>query len=141
MPINQNLPRSGFHTMPMKRAKALSLRGTQTVIERANDYAYTYAPFIRGAVREVGQTYSGVARWLYSERIPAQRCGRWTAQAVKNLVQRYQRLTGRTLLVPYKTFPNPARRKDTPLEHPTVPPGDWGPGRSVRRPKRGIYWL
>jgi hypothetical protein len=42
--------------MRPERARALSCRGTRTVVELANDYAHTYAPFIRAAVREVGQT-------------------------------------------------------------------------------------
>ena len=36
----------------------------------ANDYAHTYAPYIRAAVREVGQNYRQVANWLTRERIP-----------------------------------------------------------------------
>ena len=47
----------GFHTMSRERAHTLSRRGTQTVVERANDYSQTYAPYIRAAVREVGQNY------------------------------------------------------------------------------------
>jgi hypothetical protein len=55
------------------------------IIERANDHADTYSGFIRAAVRQVGQSYSRVANWLTCERIPTQRNGRWTAEAVKNL--------------------------------------------------------
>jgi hypothetical protein len=76
----------------------------------ANDYAYTYAPFIQAAVIEVGHNYCRVAKWLTRERIPAQRAGQWKAQSVKNLVVRYWRLTGRRLLIPYKRFPTAAHR-------------------------------
>jgi hypothetical protein len=81
--------------MHPERARALSRRGTRTVVELADDYAHTYAPFIRAAVREVGHNYRQVAKWLTRERIPAQRAGQWKAQSVKNLVVRYWRLTGR----------------------------------------------
>ena len=43
------------------RARALSRRGTRMVIDLANDYAYTYAPYIQVAVREVGHNYRQVA--------------------------------------------------------------------------------
>jgi hypothetical protein len=137
------LPRKlkrGFDTMPRDQARALSRRGTRTVIERADDYAHTYGPYIRAAVREVGQNYRQVANWLTRERIPAQRNGRWAAQSVKNLVKRYERLTGRELLVPYKAFPT-GRRKDAPPEIPVVPWDDRGPGRIVRVRTKGFYWL
>jgi hypothetical protein len=127
--------------MPVKRASALSQYGTRKIVERANDHAYTYAGFIRAAVREVGQSYSRVATWLTRERIPAQRNGRWTAQGVKNLCERYHRMSGKCLLVPFKMFPSPARRKNAPPELPTVPREDWAPGRRIRVPKKGIYWL
>jgi hypothetical protein len=65
--------KSGFHNMRPERARALSRRGTRTVVELANDYAQTYAPFIQAAVREVGHNYRQVANWLTRERIPAQR--------------------------------------------------------------------
>jgi hypothetical protein len=58
-------------------ARALSRRGTRTVVGLANDYAHTYAPFIRAAVREVGHNYRQVANWLTREQIPAQRAGQW----------------------------------------------------------------
>jgi hypothetical protein len=103
-------PKQAFHTMPRDRACALSRRGTRTLTELANDYAFTYAPFIQAAVREVGHNYRQVANWLTRERIPAQRDGQWKAQSVKNLVVRYWRLTGRRLLIPYKRFPTPAHR-------------------------------
>jgi hypothetical protein len=67
------------------QVRALSKRGTRMIIERANDHADTYSGFIRAAVRQVGQSYSRVANWLTCERIPTQRNGRWTAEAVKNL--------------------------------------------------------
>jgi hypothetical protein len=102
--------KAGFHNMRPERARALSRRGTRTVVELANDYAYTYAPFIQAAVREVGHNYRQVAKWLTRERIPAQRVGQWKAQSVKNLVVRYRRLTGRRILIPYKKFPTPAHR-------------------------------
>jgi hypothetical protein len=127
--------------MPRDKALALSRRGTQTVVDLANDYAFTYSGFIRAAVREVGQNYRQVANWLTRERIPAQRDGRWTAQSVKNLVKRYQRLTGKCLLVPYKAFPTPARRKDAPPEVPVVPWDDRGGGRRVKIPTKSFYWL
>jgi hypothetical protein len=63
--------KAGFHNMRPERARAFSRRGTRTVVELANDYAHTYAPFIQAAVREVGHNY--VANWLTRERIPAQR--------------------------------------------------------------------
>jgi Recombinase len=97
--------------MRRERARALSCRGTRIVVELANDYAHTYAPFIQAAVREVGHNYRQVAKWLTRERIPAQRAGQWKAQSVKNLVVRYWRLTGRCILVPYKRFPTPAHRR------------------------------
>jgi hypothetical protein len=100
--------------VPRERARAFSRRGTRTIVELANDCAYTYAPFIRAAVREVGHNYRQVANWLTRERIPAQRAGQWKAQSVKNLVMRYWRLTGRRLLVPYKRFPTTAHRYRRP---------------------------
>src|SRR6185437_671797 len=106
--------KAGFHNMRPERARALSRRGIRTVVELANDYAHTYAPFIQAAVREVGHNYRQVANWLTRERIPAQRAGQWKAQSVKNLVVRYWRLTGRRLLIPYKRFPTPAHRYRCP---------------------------
>jgi recombinase len=102
--------KGGFHKMRPERARALSRRGTRTVVGLANDYAHTYAPFIRAAVREVGHNYRQVAKWLTREQIPAQRAGQWKAQSVKNLVVRYWGLTGRRILIPYKKFPTPAHR-------------------------------
>ena len=107
----------------------------------AEDYAYTYAGYIRVAVREVGQNYRQVANWLTRERIPSQRNGHWSAQSVKNLVKRYERLTGRPLLIPYKAFPTPARRKDAAPEIRIVPWDDRGPGRIVRVRSKGFYRL
>jgi hypothetical protein len=75
-------------------------RRTHTVIELADDYAHTYAPFIQAAVSDVGHNYRQVAKWLTRERIPAQRGGSWAAQSVKNLVVRYCHLTGRRILNP-----------------------------------------
>jgi hypothetical protein len=109
-PLLYRKRKAGFHNMRPERARALSCRGTRTVVEFANDYAHTYAPFIQAAVREVGHNYRQVANWLTRERIPAQRAGEWKAQSVKNLVVRYWRLTGRRILVPYKRFPTPAHR-------------------------------
>jgi Recombinase len=109
--------------------------------ELADDHAHTYAGYIRAAVREVGQNYRQVANWLTRERIPTQRNGRWTAQSVKNLVNRYERLTGKQLLVPYKAFPTPAKRKDAPSQVPLVPWEDRGGGRRVRVRTKGFYWL
>ena len=86
--------------MRPERARVLSRRGTRTLVELADDYAHTYAPFIQAAVREVGHNYRQVAKWLTRERIPAQRAGQWKAQSVKNLVVRYRRLTGRRILIP-----------------------------------------
>ena len=125
--------------MPRERARSLSRRGTRTITELADEYAYTYAPYIRAAVREVGQNYRQVAQWLTRERVPPQRDGRWAAQSVKNLARRYEKLTGKCLLVPYKVFPAPARRKDAPPEIPVVPWDDRGHGRRVRT--KGFYWL
>jgi recombinase len=102
--------KAGFHNMRPERAHALSRRGTRTLVELADDYAHTYAPYIQAAVTEVGHNYQQVAKWLTRERIPAQRNGQWKAQSVKNLVVRYWRLTGRRILVPDKRFPSPARR-------------------------------
>jgi hypothetical protein len=126
--------------MPRDRALALSRRGTKRIVDWANDYAFTYAPYIRAAVREVGQNYRQVANWLTRERIPSRRNGRWAAQSVKNLVKRYERLSGKELLTPYKAFPTPARRKDAPPEIPIVPWDDRGQGRIVRLPKKSFYW-
>ena len=36
----------GFHTLPRDRALALSRRGTRTVTQLADEYAYTYAGYI-----------------------------------------------------------------------------------------------
>ena len=83
--------------MRPERARVLSRRGTRLLVELADDYARTYAPFIQAAVREVGHNYRQVAKWLTRERIPAQRDGQWKAQSVKNLVVRYRRLTGRRI--------------------------------------------
>ena len=127
--------------MPRDRALALSRRGTQTVVELADDYAHTYAPYIRAAVREVGQNYRQVANWLTRERIPPQRNGRWASQSVKNLVKRYERLTGKQLLTPYKAFPTPARRKDASPDVPVVSWEDRGEGRRIRVRTKGFYWL
>jgi hypothetical protein len=104
----------GFQTMPRDRARTLSRRGTRTLTELANDYAFVYAPYIQAGVREVGHNYRQVAKWLTRERIPAQRDGRWAAQSVKNLVVRYWRLTGRRLLVSHNRFPTPAHRYRRP---------------------------
>ena len=90
--------------------KQLSNTRPITVTDLAND-AFTYAPFIQAAVREVGHSYRQVAKWLTRERIPAQRNGSWAAQSVKNLVVRYRRLTGKRLLTPHYAFPTPAYRK------------------------------
>jgi hypothetical protein len=105
-----NVPH-GFHTIPPDQARALSRQGTRTLVELANDYAFTYAPYIQAAVTEVGHSYRQVAKWLTREQIPAQRDGTWAAQNVKNLVVRYWRLTGRRLLIPHMRFPSPAHRK------------------------------
>jgi hypothetical protein len=112
------LPRrlkSGFHTIATDKARALSRCGTRTITELADDYAHTYAPFIRAAVREVGQNYRQVVNWLTRERIPAQRSGRWAAQSMKNLVERYEKLTGKRLLPPTKpSLPQPSARMPRP---------------------------
>ena len=92
-------------------------------------------------MREVGQNYRKVANWLTRERIPAQRNGRWAAQSVKNLVTRYKHLTGKELLVPYRAFPTPGKRKDALPEVPVVPWDDRGQGRIVRVRTKGFYWL
>jgi len=41
--------------MPRDRAFVLSRRDTKTIVDLADDYAFTYAPSIEAAVREVGQ--------------------------------------------------------------------------------------
>jgi hypothetical protein len=127
--------------MPRDHALTLSRRGTRTLTELADDHAITYSGFIRAAVREVGQNYRQVAKWLTRERIPTQRNGRWAAQGVKNLVKRYERLTGKQLLVPHNAFPTPARREGAPSEIPVAPWDDRGPGRIVRVRTKGFYWL
>jgi hypothetical protein len=137
----QRGPRNGFHTLPREKALGLSRRRTKTIVDLADHYAFTYAPYIRAAVREVGQNYRQVANWLARERIPAQRNGHWQAQSVKNLCRRYTKLTGKQLLVPYKTFPTPAKRKNAPPEFPIVPWDDRGPGRIVRVRTKGFHWL
>jgi hypothetical protein len=55
--------KAGFHMMPRDRAHALSRKGTRTITELADDYAFTYAPFIQAAVREVGHSYRQVAKF------------------------------------------------------------------------------
>ena len=102
--------------MRPERARALSRRGIRTVVELANDYAHTYAPFIQAAVREVGHNYRQVANWLTRERIPAQRAGQWKAQSVKNLVVRYWRLTGRRLLNPLQEVSDSSAPLSAPLK-------------------------
>jgi hypothetical protein len=134
-------PKRGFQCIPRELALTLSRRGSKSVVDLANDYAFTYAPYIRAAVRDVGQNYRQVANWLIRERIPAQRNGLWRAQSVKNLCRRYTKLTGKELLVPYKTFPTPARRSDAPPPTPVVPWDDRGPGRIVRVRTKGFHWL
>ena len=134
-------PKKGFHTMPRNQALTLSRRGTRTLTERGDDHALTYSGFIRAAVREVGQNYHQVANWLTRERIPPQRNGRWAAQSVKNLVKRYERLTGKRLLIPHKAFPTPAKCKDAPQGIPVVPWDDRGSGRIVKVRTKGFYWL
>jgi hypothetical protein len=37
--------KAGFHRMPRDRAHALSRKGTRTITELADDYAFSYAPF------------------------------------------------------------------------------------------------
>ena len=64
--------------MRPERARALSRRGTRTVVELANDYAHTYAPFIQAAVREVGHNYRQVVKWLTRER---PRATRWPVES------------------------------------------------------------
>jgi|SoiMethySBSTD1v2_1073268.scaffolds.fasta_scaffold251911_3 hypothetical protein len=122
--------------MRPERARALSRRGTRTLVELADDYAHTYAPFIQAAVREVGHNYRQVAKWLTRERIPAQRAGQWKAQSVKNLVVRYRRLTGRRLLIPHKRFPTPAHaRRRACAGFPRFPVPHYHPGASLlKRP-------
>ena len=65
--------KGGFHTMPRDRARALSRRGSRTLTDLANDYAFTYAPYIQAAVRDVGHNYCLVAK---SRRHPAARLRR-----------------------------------------------------------------
>ena len=114
--------------MRPERARALSRRGTRTLVELADDYAHTYAPFIQAAVREVGHNYRQVAKWLTRERIPAQRAGQWKAQSVKNLVVRYRRLTGRLLPHPPQEVSDASARPQTrvcgvsPFSRPALPP-------------------
>jgi hypothetical protein len=128
-----------FQRIPRQLALAYGRSGTKTIIEQADDFAFCYAPYIQAAVREVGNNYHQVARWLVRERIPSQRNGRWAAQSVKNLVNRYERLTGKLILVPYKTFPTPARRKGAPREPQLLPWDQRRPGHRVRI--RGFHWL
>jgi hypothetical protein len=101
--------------MRPERARALSCHGTRIVVELANDYAHTYAPFIQAAVREVGHNYRQVAKWLTRERIPAQRAGQWKAQSVKNLMVRYRRLTGRSHPPPLQEVSNASAPLSAPL--------------------------
>jgi hypothetical protein len=139
--LAQRQHNTGFQSMARERVLALSRRGTKTLVDSANDYAFTYAPYIRAAVREVGQNYRQVANWLTRERIPSRRNGRWAAQSVKNLVKRYERLSGEELLISYKAFPTPGKRKDAPPETLVVPWDDRGDGRIVRVRTKGFYWL
>jgi hypothetical protein len=71
-----------FDRLPRAQVLAYGRQGTRTIMERADDYAFTYAPFIRAAVRDVGHNYRQVANWLTRERIPAQCNGRWAARSV-----------------------------------------------------------
>jgi len=43
--------------MPRARALAYSRKGTRTVVDLVDDYAFAYAPFIRAAVRDVGHNF------------------------------------------------------------------------------------
>lgn len=128
-----------FQLISRQLALAYGRQGTRTIVERADDYAFCYAPYIRAAVREVGNNYRQVANWLMRERIPSQRNGRWTAQSVKNLVNRYECLTGKRILVPYKTFPTPARGKEAPPEVQVLPWDQRRSGHLVRT--KGFHWV
>jgi hypothetical protein len=74
----------------------------------ADEHALSHAAYIEAAVRAVGENYWQVARWLTRNDVPTPRRGRWSSQSVKNIVMRYERLTGKRLLVPHKTFPTQA---------------------------------
>jgi hypothetical protein len=67
----------GFTTCVPSGRRLSCTRGTRTLIELADEYAHTYAPFIQAAVREVGHNYRQVANWLTGERIRTQRNGQW----------------------------------------------------------------
>ena len=56
--------------MPRDRARALSRIGTRRLTDLANDCAFTYAPYIQAAVREVGHSYRQVAKWLTGSAFP-----------------------------------------------------------------------
>jgi hypothetical protein len=61
--------RGRFQRIPRQLALAYGRSGTKTIIEQADDFAFCYAPYIQAAVREVGNNYHQVAKWLIRERI------------------------------------------------------------------------
>jgi hypothetical protein len=53
--------RQAFTPCRVIETRALSRLGTRRVTDLANDYAFTYAPYIQAAVMEVGHNYRQVA--------------------------------------------------------------------------------
>ena len=98
--------------LPREELLDMQRRGRRTFIENADIRTHYMAGYIAAAVREVGHSYSAVARWLMRERILTPRGGKWWPQTVKHYVKRYERMTGKCILHAHHTFPTPRRRKD-----------------------------
>jgi len=99
--------------LPRRELLDMQRRGRRTIMENADIRTHEMAVYIAAAVREVGHSYSAVARWLMHERILTPRGGKWWPQTVKHYVKRHERLTGKCILHTHHTFPTPRRRKET----------------------------
>jgi hypothetical protein len=71
--------------MSQDRVRVLSRVGSRRLTNFANDYSFTYAPYIQAAVREVGHSYRQVAKWLTGSASRLSATVLWPAQSVKNL--------------------------------------------------------
>lgn len=96
-----------FDRIPRELMLAYGREGRRIIQEAADERALVYAPYILAAVRDVGHSYTAVARWLCDNRIPSAQNGEWRAQTVKNIVLRYERLTGKRILYSCHYFPTP----------------------------------
>jgi hypothetical protein len=94
-----------------ERARATALLGGRASAAKADEHALAYAPYIEAAVRAVGDNYWQIAKWLTRNDVPTPRRGRWSSQGLKNIVKRYEKLSGKRLVVTRKVFPSPPGRK------------------------------